>query len=347
MLSPRARRVFMGQLGLLAGVLIARGALPPPALSIDQLTVAGCSLPNHDFEAALRAALELGFAGVEIAVFAEKEGPGPDRYPWARLDRLSEEERVRLQALVRRFQHVTTHLPYGPDLRPIARDPDVREKSRHELRRALDDSAFWGAELANIHVMSEDGVPFAEAKEDLVQLYRELGAQAARHGMRLAIETTRPYRLSEYLELIKAVGRENVGGTVDTGHLHFFRAELPVVGPDRSTPEGVRRYNDLLLETVAALGSRLFHLHLDDVRRADWREHFVPGTGIIDWPRLFRHLAQVQYHGMMVAEILYYEGAADEGRMLTRAFTQKTRDGAPAAGLKQLREFMGQRIGLR
>lgn len=29
------------------------------------------------------------------------------------------------------------------------------------------------------------------------------------------------------------------------------------------------------------------------------------------------------------------------------AFTQKTREGAPATGLKQLQEFMGKRLGLR
>jgi sugar phosphate isomerase/epimerase len=102
----------------------------------------------------------------------------------------------------------------------------------------------------------------------------------------------------------------------------------------------VRAYNDLLNELVAKLGPKLFHLHLDEVRRADWREHFVPGTGIIDWPRLFTSLAAVKYSELLVLELLYYVGADDSGASITRAFTQRTPDGAAVTGLIASRDHL-------
>lgn len=193
-----------------------------------------------------------------------------------------------------------------------------------------------GCQLANVHLLSEAGVAFEAAKADLVALYRELGEQAARSGMKLAIETTRPYRVAEYLELIRAVDRPNVGGTVDTGHISFFKLNLPVPAAARHALEGIRRHNDLWVEIVSTLGLKFSHLHIDDVRAADWREHFVPDHGIVDWPRPLSHLVRTDYRGVLASEILYYDGAADTGLSLTRASRIRTRDGTPAAGLREL-----------
>lgn len=325
-----------------AGEAAARARTP--ALTLDQVTVTGCSFPNFSFEAMLQQAHALGFAGVEIAVFPEKETTYGETYPWVVVDRLTAAEKERLRALVRQFRRVSTHLPYGPELRPLAADTVVRENSRRELHRAIDDSAFWGAEIANIHVMSEPGLAYADAKPALLSLYRELGDHAARLGLRLAIETTRPYRMADYLDLVAAIDHPQVGGSIDTGHMSFFRPELGVEGSARQTPAGIRRYNDLIAEFVAGLGPRLIHLHIDDVRPVDWREHFVPGTGIVDWPRLFVQLTQGHYRGILVAEILYYDGAADSGPDHKRVFTQRTRDGAPEAGLRQMRAFLQQTL---
>lgn len=90
----------------------------------------------------------------------------------------------------------------------------------------------------------------------------------------------------------------------------------------------------------AKLGPKLFHLHLDEVRRADWREHFVPGTGIIDWSRLFSSLAAVKYSDLLVLELLYDVGAEDSGASITRAFTPRTPEGAAARGLIASRDYL-------
>jgi sugar phosphate isomerase/epimerase len=307
-----------------------------------RLTVAGCSLPNMSLLEALAEVRALDFAGIEIATFADDakaaSGKVPDHYPWVVIDRLSPGEKARVKAAVQKFRHVSVHLPYGPTMRPIAPEGGVREASRRELRRALDDGAFLGARLANIHVLTETGLDFPTALPGLVQLYRELGDYAQARGMRLAIEITRPYTAAEYLRLVEAIGHPNVGGSIDTGHVHFF-AELSAARKTRHEPDSVRAYNDLLVDLVRKLGPKLFHLHLDDLRRVDWREHFVPGTGIIDWPRFFRALESVDYSGLFVLELLYYVGADDTANLM-RAFTQRTPEGAANRGLRTARDYL-------
>jgi sugar phosphate isomerase/epimerase len=314
------RRTFLQGPACFLPAALAQGS---KRLDISRFTVCGCSLTNLGFEGALRKILELGYSGIEIATFVEKDSPQGDTYPYAVVDRLSGTDRSRLRALVKQFRHVTTHLPYYPDFRPIVADRAVREKSRGELFRSIDDSGFWGASVATVHVVSEKNVPFAAAKADLVGLYRELGDRAAKHRMRLAIETTRPYTAAEYLALIDAVGRDNVGGTLDTGHMSFFASDLPFPKEERSNPAAIRSYNDLLLKIAKSLGPKLFHLHVHDVRASDWRDHFVPGSGIVDFPRLLKHLDDAGYAGLLAAEILYYDGPQFAGLQHTRRYFEK------------------------
>jgi sugar phosphate isomerase/epimerase len=311
-----------------------------PAPEVERLTVAGCSLPNHSLFDALAQVHALGFAGVEIAVFADNaKTNAPDSAPWVVVDDLSAEEKSRLKIAVGKFRHVSVHLPYGAAMRPIAADPAVRAASREELRRALRDGAFLGASVANIHVLTEQGLNFDAALPQLVELYRECGDYAQARGMRLAIEITRPYSAAQYLRLIREIAHPNVGGCIDTGHVHFFE-ELAAARRNRQSAEAVRAYNDLMSELVTQLGPKLFHLHLDEVRRVDWREHFVPGNGIIDWPRLMRDLKAINYRGLFVLELLYYVGAEDTGPSVTRAFTQRTPDGAAVEGLNSARTHL-------
>ena len=335
--SSRWRPVLILAVAL-AGWTSQRLAAADPLAS--RLTVAGCSLPNTSVLDALAHVHALGFAGVEIATFADEAKPNaPDRHPWVVLERLSGAEKARLKMAVQKFRHVSIHLPYGPAMRPLAPEEEVREESRRELRRAIDDGAEIGARLANIHVLTETGLNFESALPDLVKLYREMGDYARSRGMRLAIEITRPYTAAEYLRLIEVIAHPNVGGCIDTGHVHFF-SELAAAKQTRQEPGSVRAYNDLLADLVRRLGPKLFHLHLDDLRRADWREHFVPGTGIIDWPRFFRELKEVNYSGLPVLELLYYVGAEDTGASLMRAFTQRTPEGAASSGLRAAREYL-------
>lgn len=59
----------------------------------------------------------------------------------------------------------------------------------------------------------------------------------------------------------------------------------------------------MLLEIVEGLGPKLFHFHVDEVRRSDWRDHRTLGSGLVDWNRLLRYLAQAGYQGMFAVEL--------------------------------------------
>jgi len=317
-LSRRRLLQQLSALGVGAG-FAAKGAPLNPA----RLTAAGCCLTNLGFEGTAQAILDLGFNGIEIATFVEKNSPQGDTYPYSVVDQLAQPDKIRLKALVKRFKSVSTHLPYYPDFRPIAADAELRARSRRELLRSVDDSGFWGASVATIHLASEKGLSYRDARTELIEFYRELGDRAAKHGVRLAIETTRPYRVAEYLDLIQSVARANVGATVDVGHIGFFREDLDVADADRGSPRGIQRYNDLMIEVVKALGPKLFHFHVHDVRPADWKDHYVPGTGIVDFARLFKHLQGVSYQGLFATEILYYTEPQIAGLRRAKIFLEE------------------------
>jgi sugar phosphate isomerase/epimerase len=95
----------------------------------------------------------------------------------------------------------------------------------------------------------------------------------------------------------------HVGGAVDTGHTRSYRADIGVGDSDRGTPQAAKRYNDVMMQKVEGLGSKLFHFHVHDVRPADWREHRTLGTGLVDWQRLLGYLGRTGYKGMFAIEL--------------------------------------------
>ncbi len=306
----------------LSPVVFAR----PRKISIYQFSGLGSSLPDASLEEALPGILAAGFAGVEFDAWRQKNSRGG-----AQVDKMSADDQARLKVLLKRFRHLSTHLPFrdpdtlrDADFRPIAADAAIREKARHQLRRAIEDTAFWGVKMTTIHVCSEKGVAFSDAKPELVALYRELGDQAAKHHIRLGIEMTGPYRAAEYLDLVESVGRENVGGTVDTGHVGIFREDVGITNAERSTARGIQRYNEVLMDFVKGLGPKLFHFHVHDVRPSDWKDHFCPPTGVVDWMRLLKHLSSVGYTGWFAAEIINHLSPPDVELRQARAFFQKT-----------------------
>ncbi|HEU5314467.1 MAG TPA: hypothetical protein VFX49_00020, partial [Chloroflexota bacterium] len=56
-----------------------------------------------------------------------------------------------------------------------------------------------------------------------------------------------------------------------------------------------------------ALGVKLVHFHIHDVRRADFRDHRGLGdldtNGVIDFPRLRDHVWRLDYAGLWIFEL--------------------------------------------
>ena len=58
---------------------------------------------------------------------------------------------------------------------------------------------------------------------------------------------------------------------------------------------------------MGALGDRLIHFHIHDVRRSDFRDHRGLGNlddnGVVDFPRLTSQLSRTPYNGLWILEL--------------------------------------------
>ncbi len=288
------RRTFL--FGLTAGAFSKARRLGIAQLAASMGSCAGMTFPE-----ALQTVRQLGFAGFEILTFiGAKHSLGP--IPGVVVSRLDKREAQRLQSEVRKFRHVSTHLPFH-GLRPVSMDPGVRQAALQDIHRAIDDSAFWGAAMATLHHAGDPNVPLQKIWNEACSVYRELGDHAAKYNLRLGIETGAPNTVQEYLALIRDIDHDFVGGTVDTGHTRAYRQDIKIDDSERATPKGARRYNEVLMQKVEGLGPKLFHFHVDDVRPADWREHRTLGSGLVDWPRLLGYLSGTGYTGTFAIEL--------------------------------------------
>jgi sugar phosphate isomerase/epimerase len=295
------RRTFLKYASL--STLGAGRARAKASLNIGQLTASTASFAGMSLLECFEAAQRLKFGGVEILTFSNgKHSVGA--IPGAVVSELSAEDRRKALASLRGFRHITTHLPFYGQY-PAALDPAKREITLQTLRTAIEDSGYWGASVATIHAMIEPGRTYAESRADLVSVLRGLGDHAAKHKLRLGVENGAggPNTVDGYLDLVREVNHPAVGGTVDTGHVIAYKSDLKVPAAEYSSPSGMKRYNDVLLEVVKGLGPKLFHFHVDDVKATTWREHRSLGTGIVDWRRLLGFLSDTGYTGLFALEL--------------------------------------------
>ncbi|HEX9115176.1 MAG TPA: sugar phosphate isomerase/epimerase family protein [Anaerolineae bacterium] len=111
---------------------------------------------------------------------------------------------------------------------------------------------------------------------------------ADRHGIRIAMEPADRYETdlmqttAEALRMCRELGHANLGVVLDNGHAH-------AVGEPAEA-------------AVAALGDRLFHVHVDD-NNGLRDQHLIPGDGTFDFPPFFAGLAAAGYAGYLCAEL--------------------------------------------
>jgi len=206
------------------------------------------------------------------------------------------------QGLKRRlsvFSSLTAHAPHE-ELQYFSINPFIREESLRQVREAIDAAAYLGAQVVSIHPVRKPRMTESEAFDEMVAQYREFGDYAEALGVQVGLENCSfPFTPEYYVDLVKACSETAVGATLDTGHVMCWL--------DRSRPGGeaeAARYNDLLERLVRDLGENLIHVHLHDVRMDSWKDHRVPGTGAIDWPRFFRNLRGIGYERSILLEFV-------------------------------------------
>jgi sugar phosphate isomerase/epimerase len=98
-------------------------------------------------------------------------------------------------------------------------------------------------------------------------------------------------RFEELDALIREIGARNFGANLDLGHSHVLR-ENP-------------------WEVIRGLSSRIFHVHLEDIR-AGKHYHLIPGEGDVRFEVLLRALESVAYEGFLTVELYTYPGAPEQ-----------------------------------
>ncbi len=263
---------------------------------------------------------ELGFPVIEIQPMGQPNAR-PGKPPGFQFDQITKAEKERIRQALRGFMHITTHLPYQ-GLSFFSRASDEAQRSIRQLRIAMEATAFFGAGIGVLHVTRPKGWNLAAAWPSIVSECRRLGDLAAEGNFRLAIETGFPESVRDFVRLIKDIDHESVGAAVDVGHqIRYQEFEERTTSIERSSPKGIRAYNDVMHEIIDQLGPKLIHLHVHDIDPGTWKDHRPIGLDVIDYPRLIRKLNRVRYTGWLVLEISAEDmrsALADNKRRLER-----------------------------
>jgi sugar phosphate isomerase/epimerase len=178
----------------------------------------------------------------------------------------------------------SVHAPFdGPDLSTL--DEAHRRASVDSAVRALDLASELEVALVVVHA-SGDPVGDGERRQRLVQLVRslnELLKRASQRGLLLAAETLPrsclANRAAELLWLAETVDGD-LRVCYDVNHITL--------------------YEDVT-DTLRALGPRLATVHISDHDGVNER-HWIPGQGLVDWPRFVAGLDEIGYTGCLMHE---------------------------------------------
>ena len=194
-------------------------------------------------------------------------------------------------ALRRRGLHPIVCGAFGPGRDVGDPDPSVRASTLAYVGRLVRLAAVLGADLVAGPAYGSVGLarPLPEPeriseRERVVASLREAAADAAAHGVRLALEplnrfeTDRVNTVEQGLRLCDDVGSDAIGLHLDTFHLHL---------EERDSAAAVR---------AAAAAGRLFHVHACENDRG------VPGRGQVAWTAIAAALRSAGYAGDVVIE---------------------------------------------
>jgi protein FrlC len=237
---------------------------------------------NYTLDEAIRRTADAGFDGVDIW------GGRPHAY---RRD-LTPEDRRRVSRLVFSLNlQVVSVIPaqfrYPTSL--CSNNESIRQDSVAYIQEGVITAADLGAPVVSV---CPGHSVFGQGKEDawnrLGESLDAISRFAQAYDVRIAIETADQYETdilnttTQAMTMINQLGHDNLGVLVDTGH-------LLVVGESSSS-------------AVRDLGSRLFHVHVDD-NNGVRDQHLVPGEGKFNFDQFVDALRGVGYTGFLSAEL--------------------------------------------
>jgi sugar phosphate isomerase/epimerase len=255
----------------------------------------GC-FANRPFRDAVARVHALGFQSIELlSVEGSRHSVG--LLPGIWFDGISEADLYRLRAALAPFAHTSVHAPFV-DAPLFTYNRRIAQEALRQVKACIGVAGRLGMTAVAVHANARGQLDARDYWDDMVRVFRDLGDAAAEAGTLVGLETGYPNRYAQFLDLVREIDHPAVGACADVGHVAFLQESGP-----RGTDEGVANYNRNLVDLCRELGPRLVHMHLHDVRRADWRDHRQLGTGVIDLVPLARTLVEIGYDGLMQFEL--------------------------------------------
>lgn len=121
-------------------------------------------------------------------------------------------------------------------------------------------------------------------KEALIKSLKEFAPYCKKMGMRVALENLTPGNLlmssGDLLEVIEAVGEDNIGICFDVNHL----------------------FAESHRDFIKKAGKHIITMHISDNDGIKER-HFEPGDGVLDWHEIFSLMDEIDYDSTMICEL--------------------------------------------
>jgi L-ribulose-5-phosphate 3-epimerase len=242
----------------------------PHSQTTDRLGLStGALFPDYHTEDALHVAAEYGFSVVEI--YLQTHGEYAPSFV-AEVVRRLDDCGLRVHSVHNDVRHFDLWSAYA---RRAA-------ESFALFERLIDVAATWGAQAITWHGF-RDRLDDPARFEQFASTVHRLGERAQQAGVTLTIENVSWCYLRgvEHIEQVRAHDLP-LGFTFDP----FQAAEAGQHPPD----------------IICAMGDRLVTAHLSDYGTGIIR-HLPLGEGVIDWPAVFRALAEVNYRGPLIVEV--------------------------------------------
>jgi len=236
---------------------------------------------NYPLQAAIRRLHQYGYQGIEVW------GGRPHAYRRDLDDELDE-----IIALLDRFEmtvpnFVPAQFRYPSILCSLSET--IRRDSVRYIQDAIDNALRLGAPYVSLCPgMTLFGQDLAKGWTQLRKSFMELLDYTEGKDLVLLIEpahaaeSTLILTVEDGLRMIGEIGSERLGILLDTGHAN-------VNGED-------------LADVVTRLKDVPFHIHIDD-NHGDSDAHLIPGEGNIDFEPFVRALKEINYQGIVSAEL--------------------------------------------
>ncbi|MEL6198456.1 MAG: sugar phosphate isomerase/epimerase family protein, partial [Pseudomonadota bacterium] len=219
-----------------------------------------------------------------------------DFVPYAALKDGPQETIARAKAALDGFRgRLGIHGPYR-GLEIDNADPEIREVILRRYTVAIEAAAVIGARQMVIHspfnIWSHhhrhDGMGrAARMLADVTALLEPMLAVAEREGVVLVVENCEDAIPETRRELVQRISSPALALSIDTGHAQLSR----------------RMYGAPPVDVfVRDAGALLRHVHLQDLDGYADR-HWAPGDGEIEWPAVFRALAECESAPHLVLEL--------------------------------------------